>query len=72
VGILVALAGTVVIAGDGSVGSAAIFGNVLALVGAVTVAVYVLIEKLLPPGHWLDRATAAVLVGAGGWLLVAA
>jgi len=44
-GILVALAGTAVIAGDGSVGSAAIFGNVLALVGAVTVALYVLIGR---------------------------
>jgi drug/metabolite transporter (DMT)-like permease len=44
-GILVALAGTAVIAGDGSVGSAAILGNVLALVGAVTVAVYVLIGR---------------------------
>ena len=44
-GILVALAGTTVIAGDGSVGSSAIFGNVLALVGAVTVAVYVLIGR---------------------------
>jgi drug/metabolite transporter (DMT)-like permease len=44
-GILVALAGTAVIAGDGSVGSAAILGNVLALAGAVTVAVYVLIGR---------------------------
>jgi len=44
-GILVALAGTAVIAGDGSVGSAAILGNALALVGAVTVAVYVLIGR---------------------------
>lgn len=44
-GILLALAGTAVIAGDGSVGSAAFFGNVLALVGAVTVAVYVLIGR---------------------------
>jgi drug/metabolite transporter (DMT)-like permease len=44
-GILVALAGTTVIAGDGSVGSAAIFGNMLALVGAITVAVYVLIGR---------------------------
>src|ERR687884_1381338 len=42
-GFLVALAGTAVIASGGSVGSAAVFGNVLALVGAVTVAVYVLI-----------------------------
>jgi drug/metabolite transporter (DMT)-like permease len=44
-GILVALAGTAVIAGDGSVGSAAIFGNMLALIGAITVAVYVLIGR---------------------------
>ena len=44
-GILVALAGTAVIAGDGSVGSAALFGNMLALVGAATVAVYVLIGR---------------------------
>jgi drug/metabolite transporter (DMT)-like permease len=44
-GILVALAGTAVIAGDGSVGSAAILGNALALVGAATVAVYVLIGR---------------------------
>jgi drug/metabolite transporter (DMT)-like permease len=44
-GILVALAGTAVIAGDGSVGSAALFGNALALVGAVAVAVYVLIGR---------------------------
>jgi drug/metabolite transporter (DMT)-like permease len=44
-GILVALAGTAVIAGDGSVGSAALLGNALALVGAVTVAVYVLIGR---------------------------
>jgi drug/metabolite transporter (DMT)-like permease len=44
-GIFVALAGTAVIAGDGSVGSAAIFGNALALIGAITVAVYVLIGR---------------------------
>ena len=44
-GILVALAGTAVIAGDGSVGSAALLGNALALVGAVTVAVYVMIGR---------------------------
>ena len=44
-GIFVALAGTAVIAGDGSVGSAAIFGNTLALVGAITVAIYVLIGR---------------------------
>ena len=45
VGILVALAGTAVIAQDGSVGSAALFGNALALLGAVTFTVYVLIGR---------------------------
>ena len=44
-GILVALAGTVVIAGDGSVGSAALFGNFLAILGAVTFTAYVLIGR---------------------------
>jgi drug/metabolite transporter (DMT)-like permease len=44
-GILIALAGTAAIAGDDSVGSAPIFGNVPALVGAITVAIYVLIGR---------------------------
>ena len=45
-GILVAVAGTVVIAGAGaSFGPDALFGNVLALGGAVAVAVYVLIGR---------------------------
>ncbi len=46
-GILVALAGTVVISSDGSVGSATLFGNTLAVIGAITVAVYVLIGRSL-------------------------
>lgn len=46
-GILVALAGTVMIASDGSAGSAAFFGNALALIGAVTVAAYILIGRFL-------------------------
>jgi drug/metabolite transporter (DMT)-like permease len=46
-GILVALVGTAVIASDGSVGSATFFGNTLALIGAVMVAVYVLIGRSL-------------------------
>lgn len=46
------------------------FGGVMNLFWIAGLALYVLIEKLLPPSHWLDRAIAAVLVGAGGWLLV--
>jgi drug/metabolite transporter (DMT)-like permease len=71
-GILVALAGAVVIAGDGSVGSAAIFGNILALIGAVTVAVYVLIGRssrtggvgVLPYSIVVYSAAALTLLGA--------
>ncbi len=46
-GILVALGGTALIAADGSVGSATFFGNTLALLGAVAVAIYVLIGRSL-------------------------
>ena len=49
-GILLALAGTAVIVGGGSVGSAAFFGNMLALVVAVAVAVYVLIGRAFRTG----------------------
>ena len=51
VGILLAIAGTVVIAGGGTVsGGTTFFGNVLALVGAVAMAVYVLIGRSLRTG----------------------
>jgi drug/metabolite transporter (DMT)-like permease len=46
-GILLALAGTVIISSDASVGSATFFGNMLAVIGAITVAVYVLIGRSL-------------------------
>jgi drug/metabolite transporter (DMT)-like permease len=44
-GIIAALVGTAIIAGDDTVGSAALLGNALALAGAVTVAVYVLVGR---------------------------
>lgn len=47
VGILIAIAGVVAIASDGSVGSATLFGNALALLGAIAVAVYVLVGRSL-------------------------
>ena len=46
-GILVALAGTAVIASDRSVGSSTFFGDALAVIRAVAVAVYVLIGRSL-------------------------
>ena len=51
VGILLAIAGTAVIAGGGpGSGNAAFFGNVLALFGAVAMAAYVLIGRFLRTG----------------------
>ncbi|HET7478324.1 MAG TPA: DMT family transporter [Rubrobacteraceae bacterium] len=44
-GILVAVVGAVLIGGDRSVGSAALYGNVLALIGTVTIAVHLLIGR---------------------------
>lgn len=46
-GILVALAGTAVIASDGSVGSATFLGDALAVSGAIAIAVYVLVGRSL-------------------------
>ena len=73
-GILVALAGTTVIAQDGSAGSAATFGNALALLGAVTFTVYVLVGRsqrsgaepvgVLPYSIVLYSAAAAALLPA--------
>ena len=71
-GILVALAGTAVIAGDGSVGSAAIFGNALALVGAITVAVYVLIGRFSRRGGVGVLPYSIVVYSAAALTLLAA
>ncbi|MGF1471620.1 MAG: DMT family transporter [Rubrobacteraceae bacterium] len=49
-GILIAIAGTVLIAQDDSLGSAAFLGNALALIGAVMVAIYFLIGRSLRTG----------------------
>jgi drug/metabolite transporter (DMT)-like permease len=50
-GLVLAIAGTAVIAGTGpDAGNAAFFGNILALVGAVAMAVYVLIGRSLRTG----------------------
>jgi drug/metabolite transporter (DMT)-like permease len=69
-GIVVAIAGTAVIASDRTVGSAAILGNVLALAGALTVAVYVVIGRssrtggvsVLPYSIVVYSAAAATLL----------
>jgi drug/metabolite transporter (DMT)-like permease len=70
-GILVAIAGTAVIAADDSVGSAALFGNVLALVGAVTVAVYVLIGRSLRTTGGIGVLPYSIVVYAAAALTLA-
>ncbi|BBL78715.1 membrane protein [Rubrobacter xylanophilus] len=72
-GILVAIVGTVLIAGDRSVGEAALLGNALALAGALAVAVYVLIGRssrtgglgALPYSVVVYSSAALVLLAAG-------
>jgi len=71
-GIFIALAGSALIASDGSVGSAALFGNVLAVLGAATIAVQLLIGRsfrtggvgALPYSIVVYAAAAAVLLPA--------
>jgi drug/metabolite transporter (DMT)-like permease len=69
-GILVALAGTAVIASDGSVGSAALLGNALALIGAVTVAIYVLIGRYSRTGGVGVLPYSIVVYGAAALTLL--
>ncbi len=45
------------------------FGGVMNLYWIMGIAVYVLLEKSVPVGHWLSYATGAVLIVGGGVLL---
>jgi predicted metal-binding membrane protein len=45
------------------------FGGVMNLWWIAGLAAYVLLEKLMPIGHWLGYAVGAGLVGWGAWLL---
>ncbi len=47
------------------------FGGVMNLYWIAGLALYVLVEKTVPAGHWLDYGLAGVLVAAGSWLLIA-
>ena len=72
-GILVALAGTAVIVSDGSAGSATLFGNALAVIGAVMVAVYVLFGRSLrTTGVGVLPYSVVVYASASATLLPAA
>jgi predicted metal-binding membrane protein len=48
------------------------FGGVMNLWWIGGLAAYVLLEKLMPMGHWLGYAVGAALVGWGAWLLAIA
>jgi predicted metal-binding membrane protein len=45
------------------------FGGVMNLYWIAGIAAYVLLEKLLPMGHWLGHVTGLALTGAGVYLL---
>jgi len=46
------------------------YGGVMNLYWIAGLAAYVMLEKVLPAGHWLDRGLGVVLVGWGGWLVM--
>ena len=48
------------------------FGGVMNLYWIVGLAVFVLLEKTIPLGHWLGRVAGVVLVGCGVVLLAQA
>lgn len=46
------------------------FGGVMNLYWIAGLACYVLLEKFIPAGHWLDRGVGVALVAGGAWLLI--
>ena len=44
-------------------------GGVMNLYWIVGLAIFVLLEKTIPAGHWLGSITGIVLTGWGGWLM---
>lgn len=71
-GIFVAIAGSALIAGDGSVGSAALFGNALAVGGAVTVAAHFVIGRSSRTGGMGVLPYSIVVYGAAAAILLPA
>ncbi|KXF75659.1 metal-binding protein [Paramesorhizobium deserti] len=46
-------------------------GGVMNPLWIAAIAIYVLVEKLVPTGRWLPRIAGAVLIAVGTWLLLA-
>ena len=45
-------------------------GGIMNLYWIAGLAVFVLLEKTIPVGHWLGNITGIGLIGWGGWILV--
>ena len=71
-GILIAIVGSVFIATDGSVGSSASLGNVLAVLGAVTVAAHLLIGRFSRTGGMGVLNYSVIVYSAAGLALLPA
>lgn len=69
-GIFVAIAGSALIASDGSVGSAALFGNALAVGGAIAVAVHLVIGRSSRTGGMGVLPYSVVVYGAAAAVLL--
>ena len=48
------------------------FGGVMNLYWIAGLALFVLLEKTVPAGHWLSYATGLALIAWGGWVLIEA
>jgi predicted metal-binding membrane protein len=46
--------------------------GIMNLLWVAVIAAYILVEKVMPAGHWLGRVAGLVLIGWGAWVLVGA
>jgi predicted metal-binding membrane protein len=47
-------------------------GGIMSITWMAALAAFVLVEKLVPKGQWVARASGLVLLGFGGYLLTRA
>ena len=47
------------------------YGGIMNLWWIIGLAIYVLVEKIVPAGHWISHGTGALLIGGGLWIFVA-
>jgi predicted metal-binding membrane protein len=46
--------------------------GVMNLLWIVVIAAYILVEKIVPAGHWLGSVAGLALIGWGAWIVVGA